>query len=325
LHTGQHFDHNLRQIFFDELQLDQPDIYLDAQGNTQVELMADIMIKFEKELLKIKPDIVLVPGDVNSSVACALVASRNGFKIGHIESGLRSFDREMPEEINRILIDDLADFLLVTEQSGIDHLNHEGKDNKKIHLVGNTMIDSLVAFTPHIDQSKILDKLNLQQAYGVMTFHRPSNVDNLYMLEELIKSINACSKDLTIVFPVHPRTKNSLVKFGLWDKLNSIENLIIEPSLGYLDFMKLIKNAKVVITDSGGIQEETTFLQIPCLTVRENTERPVTIELGTNHLLSLNAQHIAKKLASILSSPHSSSIPPLWDGEATHRILSVLA
>ena len=182
LHTGQHFDHQMSQVFFDELKLDKPDIYLDAQGNTQIEMMADIMCKFEKELLNLNPDFVLVPGDVNSSLACAIVASRNGYKVGHIESGLRSFDRDMPEEINRILIDDLSDLFFITEQSGMDHLLNEGKENNKLHFVGNTMIDSLVTFSEHIDASSILNTLNIKDSYGLLTFHRPSNVDNLESL-----------------------------------------------------------------------------------------------------------------------------------------------
>ena len=325
LHTGQHFDHNMSQVFFQELQLDQPDIYLNAKGVSQVEMMANIMVKFEKELNKVNPDIVLVPGDVNSSVACALVASRNGFNIGHIESGLRSFDKSMPEEINRILIDDLSDYYFVTEQSGIDHLINEGKDQNKIHFVGNTMIDSLISFEDKINESKILNALNISQDYGLMTFHRPSNVDQKETLIELVKTIQTCSKEISLIFPVHPRTEKNLKHYGLWKGMREIPNLIITSSLGYLDFMKLVKNAKVIITDSGGIQEETTFLQIPCLTIRENTERPITIIEGTNELLSLDHVLIEKKLTSILNGSIKSSIPKLWDGKATHRILEVLA
>ncbi len=325
LHTGQHFDHAMSQVFFDELKLDEPDIYLGSHGSSQIQMMADIMLKFEKELIKNNPDIVLVPGDVNSSVACALVASRNGFKIGHIESGLRSFDREMPEEINRILIDDLSDYYFVTEQSGFDHLINEGKNKNKIHFVGNTMIDSLVCFEDKINESEILNKLNIISAYGLMTFHRPSNVDNIDTLSELIKTIKCCSNHIKLVFPVHPRTEKSLKKHDLWEDLHKTNNLIIAPSLGYLDFMKLTKNASLVITDSGGIQEETTFLQIPCLTIRENTERPVTINSGTNELIALDHQIIEKKLLEILKNSRQSSIPTMWDGHATKRILEVLA
>lgn len=324
LHTGQHFDHQMSQVFFDELKLDKPDIYLDAQGNTQIEMMADIMCKFEKELLNLNPDFVLVPGDVNSSLACAIVASRNGYKVGHIESGLRSFDRNMPEEINRILIDDLSDLFFITEQSGIDHLLNEGKDNDKLHFVGNTMIDSLVAFSDPIDASSILKTLNIKDSYGLLTFHRPSNVDNHESLTELVMTIEKISEELSFVFPIHPRTEKNLMKFGLMERVNSISNIVITESLGYLDFMKLVKNAKIVITDSGGIQEETTFLQIPCLTVRDNTERPITISEGTNKLLPLLSMEIHEEMKKAINENSNSSIPNKWDGNATKRILNIL-
>jgi UDP-N-acetylglucosamine 2-epimerase (non-hydrolysing) len=325
LHTGQHFDHQMSKVFFDELKLDKPDIYLDAKGNTQVEMIADIMVKFEKELNNYRPDVVLVPGDVNSSVACALVASRNGIKIGHIESGLRSFDRTMPEEINRILIDDLSDLFFVTEQSGLDHLIKEGKDANKIHLVGNTMIDSLVNFKGAIDKSNILTKIQCTKDYGLMTFHRPSNVDSKETLSELVKTIELCCINLTMVVPLHPRTKKSLVKHNLWDKFKSTKNLILTASLGYLDFMKLVSNSKIVITDSGGIQEETTFLQIPCITVRENTERPITILMGKNELIPLNGDRISNRMMEKLKTIKKGKIPPLWDGFATERILEKIS
>ena len=325
LHTGQHFDHLMSKVFFDELGLEEPDIYLNAQGSSQIEMMSDIMIKFERELKSYVPDFVLVPGDVNSSLACAIVASRNNIKVGHIESGLRSFDRTMPEEINRILIDDLSDLFFVTEKSGIDHLLKENKNEGNIHFVGNTMIDSLVNFKKAIDCSKILSKLNISKKYGLMTFHRPSNVDYLDRLDELIKTISLCSKNLQIIFPLHPRTKKSIIKNNLWDAINSIKNLIITDSLGYVDFMHLVFNSQIVITDSGGIQEETCFLQIPCLTVRENTERPVTISMGSNELINLNSKLIQHKMLDKLQSNTKGIIPPLWDGFATERIMEVLA
>ena len=325
LHTGQHFDHQMSKVFFAELKLEKPDIYLDAKGETQIEMMANIMVKFERELTNYNPNIVLVPGDVNSSLSCALVASRNGIKIGHIESGLRSFDRAMPEEINRILIDDLSDFFFVTDESGIEHLNNEGKEEKKIHLVGNTMIDSLVSFKNSIEKSKILSQVNCPDDYGLMTFHRPSNVDRKNTLSELLNTIDKCCTSLTMVLPLHPRTKKSLEKHNLWDKFKSIKNLIFTESLGYLDFMKLVTNSKIVITDSGGIQEETTFLQIPCITVRENTERPITIEMGNNELVQLNASLISNRMIKKLKSAQKGKIPPLWDGHATERILEIIS
>ena len=306
------------------MKLEKPDIYLDATGSTQIEMMADVMVKFEKELKIYLPDIVLVPGDVNSSLVCALVASRNGIKVGHIESGLRSFDRAMPEEINRILIDDLSDLFFVTEQSGMDHLSKEGKAKNKIHFVGNTMIDSLVEFKSAIDKSLILKDLKFPNIYGLMTFHRPSNVDRKETLIELLYTIEKCCNSLTMVLPLHPRTKKSLIKHNLWDKFKSIKNLIFTESLGYLDFMKLVSNSKIVITDSGGIQEETTFLQIPCITVRENTERPITISLGNNELIQLNGELISKRMIEKLNNTEKGEIPPLWDGHATERILEIL-
>ena len=325
LHTGQHFDHQMSKVFFDELKLDSPDIYLDAKGATQIELMADIMVKFEKELQHYQPDLILVPGDVNSSTACALVASRNNIKLGHIESGLRSFDRTMPEEINRILIDDLSDFFFVTEQSGIDHLKQENKREEQIHFVGNTMIDSLVEFRSHIEKSSILDKINSPSNYALMTFHKPSNVDQIDTLIELVKTIQLCAKNISVLLPLHPRTKKSLEKHHLWRNVEQTPNLILTDSLGYLDFMKLVTNADIVITDSGGIQEETTYLQIPCITVRENTERPITITLGNNELIELNASKINERMVEKLNSSKKGEIPPLWDGHATERILDVIA
>ena len=325
LHTGQHFDHQMSKVFFDELKLDRPDIYLDARGNTQIEMIADIMVKFEKEFQHYQPDLVLVPGDVNSSTACALVASRNNIKLGHIESGLRSFDRTMPEEINRILIDDLSDLFFVTEQSGIDHLKRENKNDSQVHFVGNTMIDSLVEFKSHIEKSSILNEINSPTNYALMTFHRPSNVDQLDTLTELVKTIQLCSKYIAVVLPLHPRTKKSLQKHKLWSDFEQIPNLILTDSLGYLDFMKLVTNADIVITDSGGIQEETTYLQIPCITVRENTERPITITLGNNELIELDATKISERMIEKLNSSKKGEIPPLWDGRATERILDVIA
>ena len=325
LHTQQHFDHQMSDVFFNELKLDKPDVFLGAQGTTQIGMMADIMIKFEKNLSSYYPDLVLVPGDVNSSVACALAASRNNIPVGHIESGLRSFDREMPEEINRILIDDLSDYFFVTEQSGIDHLTKEGKDESKIHFVGNTMIDSLVSFKDSIEKSTIHDKINCPNNYGLMTFHRPSNVDKKETLKELINTISLCCKQIEMILPIHPRTKKSLVYHNLFEELENIQGLNITGSLGYLDFMKLVTNSQIVITDSGGIQEETTYLQIPCLTVRENTERPITVSIGSNELVSLNANVIASKMQEKITIKNKTDIPPLWDGDTTQRILKIIS
>ena len=288
-------------------------------------MMTDIMVKFEKELKIYLPDIVLVPGDVNSSLACSLVASRNGIKAGHIESCLRSFDRAMPEEINKILIDEFTDFFFVTEKSGIEHLINEGKEKNQIHMVGNTMIDSLVNFKNSIQKSNILKKIKCPEEYGLMTFLRPSNVDERENLSELLKIMKKCCSRLAMVLPLHPRTKKCLEKHNLWAKHKDINNLIYTDSLGYLDFMKLVSNSKIVITDSGGIQEETTFLHILCITVRENTERPITISLGNNELIQLNGELITKRMIEKLKNSEKGKIPPLWDGHATERILEILS
>lgn len=324
VHTGQHFDQNMSQVFFDELGLREPDVYLDAEGDSQITMLADIMVKFENYLKSSKPDLVLVPGDVNSSLACALVASRLGIPLGHIESGLRSFDREMPEEINRILIDDLSDLYFVTEQSGLDHLKTEGKPQEKVHFVGNTMIDSLVAFTSEIDSSSFRNRLGVKDEYALLTFHRPSNVDQQDTLTTLVETIAEVSDKIQLVFSVHPRTRKKMESFGLMDKIQG-KNIIITESLGYLDFMHLVKNARFVLTDSGGIQEETTYLGVPCLTVRENTERPITITEGTNKLISLKTDMILNEVNQLLSTPKPNQPEiPHWDGEATKRILKVI-
>lgn len=324
VHTGQHFDHNMSEVFFNELQLKKPDIYLNAKGDTQIEMMADIMSKFESYLHESKPDLVLVPGDVNSSLACALATSRNGIKLGHLESGLRSFDREMPEEINRILIDDLSDMFFVTEQSGIDNLLSENKPKDAIHFVGNTMIDSLVAFQAKIDERSILKDMEHITDYAMLTFHRPSNVDTVEQLEKLTGIIHQISNQMHLIFSVHPRTMKNLKKFNLLEALQNNTNISLLDSLGYLDFIHLVKNAQFVLTDSGGIQEETSFMNVPCLTVRENTERPITITTGTNTLVSLDASVIEQKVRAILNEPSRDPVSiPLWDGNATQRIVDI--
>ena len=327
VHTGQHFDENMSTIFFQELKLKRPDIYLNAKGHSQIELIADIMVKFQAYVDSNKPDIVLVPGDVNSSLACALVASRNNIPIGHIESGLRSFDRSMPEEINRILIDDLADLFFVTEKSGIDNLVNEGKEKNRIHFVGNTMIDTLIAFENEIDQSNILDELDLHGKYGLLTFHRPSNVDDRKQLTILVETLVDIAKKIKLVFTVHPRTLNNLKKYELFDLLETNESILIVGALGYLDFMKLVKNATFILTDSGGIQEESAFLNVPCLTVRENTERPVTITEGSNELINLNKGKIIETIDLILKQEtllKKKNTITLWDGRSSERIVDIL-
>lgn len=325
LHTGQHFDKNMSEVFFEQLQIQKPDFYLNATGNSQIEVIADIMLKFEAVINLWRPDWVLVPGDVNSSLACALVASRNGIKVAHIESGLRSFDRTMPEEINRILIDDLSDLYFVTEQSGYDNLMAEGKPENKVIFTGNTMIDSLVKFTPQIDSSDILTRLNIEKNnYALMTFHRPGNVDESKSLEILLNLVRKIAETIKVVFPVHPRTIKNAEKFGL-DNLLQHSNIIIAEPMGYVDFLCAVKNCRLILTDSGGVQEETTFLQVPCLTVRPNTERPITITEGTNQLVNLCEEDIMVKVDAILiEDVKKGQIPKFWDGKSSERLVEAI-
>jgi UDP-N-acetylglucosamine 2-epimerase (non-hydrolysing) len=284
-----------------------------------------MMVKFEEYVTELKPDLVLVPGDVNSSMACGVAASRLGYKLGHIEAGLRSFDRSMPEEINRLVIDELADLFFVTEPSGLKNLKEEQKDKGNVHYVGNTMIDSLVQFEPVFKNSEILNDLDITpKEYFVFTFHRPGNVDNIKNLTELVGVIKEIALKGKVVFPVHPRTKNNLEKNDLLEDVTN-ENIILTDPVGYIDFMKLVGNSKGVITDSGGIQEETTFMQVPCLTIRPNTERPVTNEIGSNTLLDLNKTAILKHVQDINSGSYKKGeIPEKWDGNATDRIVDVI-
>jgi len=321
-HTGQHYDANMNKVFFEDLELPEPDYYLGVGSGSHAEQTAKIMIEFEKVLLNEKPDLIIVFGDVNSTIACSLVASKLGVKIAHVESGLRSLDRSMPEEINRILTDHLADYLFVTEKNGVVNLKAEGIAEDKIFFVGNTMIDSLVNYLPKAEKSNILANLDLcPQKYSLVTLHRPSNVDDKDNLMLFIKMLNSLSTRTKIVFPVHPRTKAILKNLNL---ILHPDLLLIEP-VGFIDFLALMKNAALVITDSGGIQEETTYLGVPCITVRENTERPVTVYCGTNYLTGTNLAEVENTAVKILNGEmKSSSIPELWDGKTAERIVDKL-
>ena len=323
-HTGQHFDKNMSEIFFHELGLPKPDYYLGIGGGSQSEQTSRIMIEFEKVLNKENPDMVIVPGDVNSTLAGSLVASKMGIKVAHIESGLRSFDRTMPEEINRIVTDVLADYLFVSEKSGLVNLKKEGIDKNKIHYVGNIMIDSLMQYLPKIEDSKIFDKLKLSSfGYILVTFHRPANVDFQDNLKSIVKLLNRLSEEKTVIFPIHPRTQANLQKFDLL-KLFSHNVKLIDP-VGYIDFLALTKSSELVITDSGGIQEETTFLGIQCVTVRDNTERPVTVESGTNQLIGTNLAKVEEAALKVLKGEiKSGKIPELWDGKTAVRIADIV-
>jgi len=323
-HTGQHFDENMSKIFFDELDLPKPDFYLGIGGGTHTGQTARIMIEFEKVLLQEKPDLIIVPGDVNSTLAGALTAAKMGIKIAHVESGLRSFDRSMPEEINRMMTDVLADYLFVSEKSGLDNLSREGINSNKVFFVGNIMIDSLVHYLPGINASMITKDLELfLKNYILVTFHRPNNVDNKKSLNDIINLLNTISKEKKVVFPIHPRTKGNLEKFGFLKQFT--KNVLLTDPLGYVDFLALAKDAELIITDSGGIQEETTFMGIQCITVRNNTERPVTVDIGTNHLAGTDLGLVKDITFKILNgAKKEGSIPELWDGKTANRVVKII-
>jgi UDP-N-acetylglucosamine 2-epimerase (non-hydrolysing) len=324
VHTGQHFDDKMSTIFFEQLQLKQPKFNLSITEGNRQKKVTNISEQLEKLFLAEKPDLVIVVGDVDSTYAAAIAANNQSIKIAHLESGLRSFDLEMPEEVNRIAVDKISDYFFVTEQSGIDNLKIEGVNDANIFFVGNTMIDTLVAFNEEIKSNQILNTLNLTpENYILATFHRPSNVDNEQSLKVIIELINEIPKDLKVVIPIHPRTKNKIIEFGLNHLIDNNPNIIQLEPIDYFAFQHLILNAKVVLTDSGGIQEETTFRKVPCLTIRDNTERPSTIEIGTNQLLALDKNLILSKIKEV-DGTKESKIPELWDGKATERIVEVL-
>lgn len=322
LHTGQHYDDKMSRIFFEQFQL-EPDYWLNVPAGSPNSQIAQIMLGLEKVILEeYRPDLLLVVGDVNSTLAASLTAQKMGIPFAHIESGLRSLDRGMPEEINRILTDEIADFCFITEQSGIDNLLAEKKSPEKLAFVGNTMIDTLVAFDKEIQASTILEDLELQKGtYILTTMHRPATVDVKEGLTQLLDIFEVISVRHPLVFPIHPRTRNNISKFGLDSRLNTFGNVKLVEPLGYFGFQKLIADCKYVFTDSGGIQEETTFRQVPCLTLRPNTERPATIEVGSNVLVPFETAVIADHAAEIEKGTFKKGeVPTLWDGNATQRI-----
>ncbi len=326
IHTGQHYDEKMADVFFQQFSL-HPNHFLNINPASPNRQIAEIMLKLEELCNKIgKPDLLLVPGDVNSSLAGALFANKTGIKLGHIEAGLRSFDRGMPEEFNRILTDQLSDLFFVTEPSGLEHLKKEGIPDEKVYFVGNTMIDTMVAFENEIESSTIVDKLGIQnQKFALITMHRPSNVDNREGLEKLLSLIEHLSVNYKIVFPMHPRTMQTITRFGLQSRANAITGLHCTEPLDYFAFQKLIKSCSFIITDSGGIQEESTYRQKPCITLRLNTERPVTVEVGTNTLIDFDLNLIRSHIADIENGTYKKgAIPDLWDGKATERILTIL-
>lgn len=326
VHTGQHYDDSLSDSFFRQMGIPAPHVNLEVGSGSHAFQTAEILKRIEPVLLALQPDLVLVVGDVNSTIAASLAAVKLGIPVAHVEAGLRSFDRSMPEEINRVLTDAIADYLFVTEEDAVEHLVKEGRPPSSIHLVGNVMIDCLRQFLPVAQQSRIGDDLALKSGsswcrFAVLTLHRPSNVDSIAKLRGLLSAIDLIAAQVPVIFPVHPRTHLRLAEAGI--KTHPQFKFI--PPVGYLDFLCLLSNATLVLTDSGGIQEETTALGIPCLTLRANTERPVTISQGTNQLVGTNPAKIASAANEILSGkPKPGCLPLLWDGHASGRIVEIL-
>ena len=357
VHTGQHYDDLLSGCFFSDLKLPKPNVHLGVGSGSHAVQTAEIMKKFEEVLLGEKPDVVVVVGDVNSTLACALVAAKISFDsagsrplIVHVEAGLRSFDRSMPEEINRILTDHVSDLLFVTEESGLQNLRNERIPPDRIHFVGNTMIDSLLAFKGKAEASTILEELGLRtqtgkngagnsiNRYALLTLHRPTNVDNRDAFLNILAGLEELATDCPIIFPAHPRTQRRIKEFGLESRLgmngtkiegdardsgNRRHGIVLTDPLGYLDFLCLMKHATLVVTDSGGIQEETTCLGIPCVTVRENTERPVTVEKGTNTIAGTKKESINDAIRRQTGRRTNGGMPKKWDGQAATRIVDV--
>jgi UDP-N-acetylglucosamine 2-epimerase (non-hydrolysing) len=321
VHTGQHYDGQMSAVFFNDLGMPQPDVHLNVGSGSHAEQTARVMTAFERVCLEQKPTLVVVAGDVNSTLACALAATKLHIPVAHIEAGLRSFDRSMPEEINRVLTDHIATLLFTTEPSGNNNLTLEGVSRESVHYVGNTMIDSLKL---HLERALATQPWNAYGLdagrYGLITLHRPSNVDDVTTLSEIGFALRQIAHEIPLLFPVHPRTRERILRSGIdWSPVK-----LVEP-LGYLDFLGLMARARLVFTDSGGVQEETTILAVPCVTLRPNTERPITIERGTNRLAGVAREAILKATNDALARDYSNgSIPPLWDGQAASRIIDVI-
>ncbi len=315
LHTGQHYDFEMSASFFEDLNLPEPDFYLGVKERSEVRQVAIIMQEAEKILKEEKPDLVFVFGDVNSTLAITLSAVKLKLKTAHVEAGLRSFDRRMSEENNRIVVDSLSDFLFITEKSGMENLLKEGHEKDTLFFVGNTMIDTLVLIKPYIK------KPDIPEPYILLTLHRPQNVDNRNKFEEILEAIRDATEGYRVLFPAHPRTLKNIKTFGL---LGLVKGFDIRGPMRYREFISFMKHAKLVITDSGGAQEETTFLGVPCVTVRDNTERPITVELGTNVLAGTEHDRIKNAILTMLEKGKRGEIPPLWDGKASLRIKKIV-
>jgi len=342
IHTGQHYDADMSGSFFRDLDLPVPHIYLGVGSGTHAQQTGKVMMAFEEICFESKPSLVIVVGDVNSTVACALVSAKLGIPVAHVEAGLRSFDRSMPEEINRLLTDQIADLLFTTCEDADGNLRHEGIPDDKIYFVGNVMIDTLYNHLKMAEESEILKRLGFEEDgrvkdYALLTLHRPSNVDEQIKLENLLNVLNQVHQNIPVLFPAHPRTMKQIKKFDLIHLVRYIEdisserswvsgkNILMVPPLGYIDFLSLMSKAKLVLTDSGGIQEETTILGIPCLTLRENTERPITLREGTNRLVGSDPELILEETSRILGDRASEKkMPKYWDGKAAERIVDVL-
>ncbi|MDL1983060.1 MAG: UDP-N-acetylglucosamine 2-epimerase (non-hydrolyzing) [Deltaproteobacteria bacterium] len=337
VHTGQHYDETMSKTFFEQLDIPRPDINLGVGSGSHAEQTAKIMMSFEKLIKDEKPDIVLVVGDVNSTMACTITAAKFGIKTVHVEAGLRSFDMTMPEEINRKVTDSICDYLFTTEESANKNLRNEGVKEERIFFVGNVMIDTLAYYLDKIkdmplpfrgltqNNSTDIDGI-VEKNYATLTMHRPSNVDDRSVLEGIFFTLEKIQKDIPIVFPMHPRTRKNIDHFGLSGKVSGMRNLIITEPIGYFEFLRLNKTAKFILTDSGGLQEETTYLRIPCLTLRENTERPVTIDVGTNVLVGSDPDTILDEYGKIMNGNFKKGRTPfLWDGHAAERIVEQLA
>jgi UDP-N-acetylglucosamine 2-epimerase (non-hydrolysing) len=326
VHTGQHYDDKLSHVFFVELGIPQPNVNLNVGSGSHAQQTAAVMAAFEPVLLRERPDLLLVVGDVNSTIACALVAAKLGVPVAHVEAGLRSFDRAMPEEINRVLTDQISDLLFTTEASGDENLRREGVADDRIHFVGNVMIDTLLAHRERARRTNITTTLGVApRQYAVLTLHRPSNVDDPDVFERLLGAISVIARDVPILFPVHPRTRPRLLESTTAAALVEEGRLRLLDPLGYLEFVGLVDASRLVLTDSGGIQEETTILGVPCLTLRENTERPVTVTHGTNQVVGTEPSRILQGWRQLETRRGAAATPPLWDGRAAARIVDVLS
>jgi UDP-N-acetylglucosamine 2-epimerase (non-hydrolysing) len=326
VHTGQHYDESMSDSFFEDLRIPRPDINLGVGSGSHSEQTARVMIAFEQVLLRHPADWVVVVGDVNSTMAAAIVASKQLVRVAHVEAGLRSRDRTMPEEINRVVTDALADLLLTPSRDANENLLREGAAAEKIRFVGNVMIDTLYRNLERARGSRILERLNLEpQQFCAMTLHRPSNVDDEATLSGILDALDVIGERLPIVFPIHPRTRDRLDQFGLGDLVRNRRSLVLTEPLGYLDFLHLYSNSRLVLTDSGGVQEETTVLGIPCLTLRPNTERPITVTEGTNRVVGSDPEIIKREALAALERPCAAArAPELWDGRAAARIVDAI-